>query len=53
MPEAQSEGLTRAMAVAAVCGDGMPKLEQEVVIQSETGMLFTRIVRTSFSSPAS
>jgi hypothetical protein len=54
MPEAQREGLTRAMAIAAVCSEGTPKLDQEIVIRSETGMVLTRrIVQTSFSLPAS
>jgi hypothetical protein len=52
--EAQRDGLTRAMAIAAVCAEGTPKLEQEIVIRSETGMILTRrIVQTSFSLPVS
>jgi hypothetical protein len=54
MPEAQREGLTRAMASAAICSVGRPKLDQVIVIRSEPGMVLTRrIVQTSFSLPAS
>jgi hypothetical protein len=54
MPEAQRDGLTRAMAIAAVCAEGIPKHEQEIVIRSESGMVLTRrTVQTSFSLPAS
>ena len=52
MPEAQRDGLTRAIGIAATCAEGTPKLEQEVVIRSETGMILTRrVVATSFSMP--
>jgi hypothetical protein len=50
MPEAQRDGLTRALGIAATCAGGVPKLEQEVVVRSDTGMVLTRrIIQTSFS----
>jgi hypothetical protein len=54
LPEDQRESLTRAMGMAATCAGGVPKLEQEVTIRSETGMVLTRrVVRTSVSLPGS
>jgi hypothetical protein len=52
IPEAQRDGLTRAMGIVATCKGGAPKHEQEVVIRNETGMILTRrIIPTSFSMP--
>ncbi len=53
LPEAQRDGLTRAMGVAATCAGG-PQHQQEVVIRSETGTILTRrTIETSFSFPDS
>jgi hypothetical protein len=50
MPEEQRASLTRAMGLAATCSSGLPKLEQEVTIRSETGQVLTRrTVETSLS----
>lgn len=54
LPEAQRDGLTRAMGIAATCAGGTPRHEQEVVIRSETGTVLTRrVIETSFSLPDS
>jgi hypothetical protein len=54
MPEDHRDALTRTMGIAATCAEGIPRLEQEVVIRSETGMVLTRrVVQTSFSFPGS
>jgi hypothetical protein len=54
MREPDRDGLTRAMGVAATCAEGTPRLQQEVVIRSETGLVLTRrIVETSVSLPGS
>jgi len=53
IPEAPRDGLIRAVGIAATCAEGMPTLEQEVTIRSETGVVLSRrIVETSFSLPS-
>ena len=50
-PESR-DGLAQAMGIAATCGEGAPRLQQEVVIRSETGMVLTRrFVETSATMP--
>ena len=51
-PSAPRDGIIRAVGIAATCAKGTAKLQQEVTIRSETGMILTRrIVETSFSLP--
>ena len=50
MPAEPRDGIIRAVGIAATCAEGTAKLQQEVTIRSETGMVLTRrIVETSFS----
>jgi hypothetical protein len=52
MPPESREGLAQAMGVAATCAEAAPRLNQEVVIRSEEGMVLTRrVVETSSSMP--
>lgn len=50
MPQGSRDALAQAMGRSATCSEGRPRLEQEVVIRSETGMVLTRrVVNTSLS----
>jgi hypothetical protein len=52
MPQAHRDALAQAMGIAATCAEGRPRLEQEVVIRSDTGIVLSRrVVETSFSLP--
>jgi hypothetical protein len=52
MPTDSRDALAQAMGISATCAGGTPKLQQEVVIRSETGIVLTRrVVETSASMP--